>query len=188
MKMRIIIHVGLHRTASTFLQREVFPKMKSINFICQDNMPLRDLVLNAYLSHGKVNLISEEGLSGYSQKTIKQATRAQIAKRLSKLFPDAEIILVTRNVDDWLLSMYKAFCNKPSIKYEKWIKRIPESDKDIDAYIKILNKLFKRVLVIPFNLLKEDTYKFVRTICNFMEVPMVDFKNTIHGASSWPIN
>lgn len=62
MKQRIIIHIGLPKTATTFLQTEVFPNLENTNFLRSFNS-----FYELYYSKGnnfENILISDEMLSG----------------------------------------------------------------------------------------------------------------------------
>ena len=54
--MSMIVHVGLHKTGTTFLQREIFPKIKNVNYN-------RDVFWVKNYKN-KINVISNEWLSG----------------------------------------------------------------------------------------------------------------------------
>ena len=124
----IFIHVGLHKTASTFLQQEVFPQFKSVLLIAnpetQHNKAFNQLMYaddcfySPNLVIQEINkiksdriLISDECFSGQplfflsNNKTI-------IAKRLADLFPDAKIILFIRGQKDLMLSLYSQYLTR----------------------------------------------------------------------------
>ena len=116
----LFLHVGLHKTGSTFLQHEVFPKLKSLQFIHRgeaeywlnrlgieedssfDLAPYQRFFY-PLISSGPT-LISHEGLSGAHYLLYVNQTRS--ADRLAQLFPHASIILGIRRQDSLLLSLY----------------------------------------------------------------------------------
>lgn len=122
----IFIHVGLPKTASTYLQKAVFPHLKNITYIgrpyTQENFAFNSLqyaengiyddsqvkqeidkIINKVDTKNSI-LISDELFSGYPFYNF--INRGMIAERLKKLFPDAEIILFLRGQCDLILSLY----------------------------------------------------------------------------------
>lgn len=96
------MHIGLHKTATTFLQREVFPKWEGITYIRWPNLEhfLR-------MDEGKTYLVSREGMSG--QIWSPNVERVKSIKRLAELFPEAKILLSFRRHDKYIVSSYKEF-------------------------------------------------------------------------------
>jgi len=121
-----VIHIGYHKSASTFLQKQVFPFLP-INylFFAGENREYLDLIEsennpNPELIHswvareisrkyptGKhdVTVLSHEELSGHPHgyKSISPFTTA---KNLKRTFPDAKILIIIRNQLDYLTSIY----------------------------------------------------------------------------------
>ena len=120
---QVYIHVGLHRTGTTFLQREVFPNLQTTQYL--DNLDvnywLRRLVseedsayeASAYEDYfttavdSRPSLISYEGLSG--EPFLMYVNQTRNADRLAAIFPNATIILGIRRQDTLLLSLYLLF-------------------------------------------------------------------------------
>lgn len=119
----LYIHVGLHKTGTTFLQEEVFPKLTSVDFLRSQRIvemlqrfaaeedSCFDLSTYQRFFEPIINpcpsLISHEGLSGHNYLLYMNQTRN--ADRLAKLFPHASIILGIRRQDSLLLSLYVHF-------------------------------------------------------------------------------
>jgi hypothetical protein len=118
---KVFIHVGLHKTASTFLQEQVFPLFPEMTYLgrpyTQQNKAFNklqyadDSLYNAeeFLKEfeknsGDKNIISDELLSGIPESNY--LNRSIIANRLSTVFPEAEILLFIRGQKDILLSHY----------------------------------------------------------------------------------
>ena len=126
---KTIIHVGLHKTATTFLQQNVWSKISGYTYLTRpytqhnhafnqlqyadDSLYKKDLVAKELeqISASQL-LISDESFSGkpiyfsYLNRTI-------IAKRLADLFPNAEIILFLRDQKDIILSHYSSYIKMP---------------------------------------------------------------------------
>lgn len=118
---KVFIHVGLHKTASTFLQEKVFPVLTQTTYVgrpyTQQNEAFNKLQYaddslyhpNCMLQElekikGDRILFSDELFSGIPESNY--LNRSTIADRFQALFPEAEIILFIRGQADILLSHY----------------------------------------------------------------------------------
>ena len=128
--MNIVLHLGLPKTGSTFLQFDVFSHMKDINFVFKDikNMqeafddwlfstikitkkPIDSKTINehlpSYLSENVSNLISQENF--YCSMFVKNDDRFILLERINKLYPRAKVILGIRDKKKLLVSWYKQY-------------------------------------------------------------------------------
>ena len=122
----IFLHVGLHKTASTFFQTEIFPYFENTTCITRpytqqsrgfNKLQFADntiynpedfkLELKQILEKNSNTLISDELLSGIPD--LNYLNRSLIADRLSKLFPEGEILIFLRGQKDILLSLYNQY-------------------------------------------------------------------------------
>ena len=121
------LHIGLHKTASTFLQNSVFPHLKETVYL-QPNRYLKDFFISLVyerLTEKRVNelqgmvsevavheknLLSNEALSGHPLLRTGK-TGEQLLKDLKKVFKayDVKIILCLREQASWLASVYKEY-------------------------------------------------------------------------------
>ncbi|WEG12876.1 sulfotransferase domain-containing protein [Pullulanibacillus sp. KACC 23026] len=123
----IYLHIGYHKTATTFLQRIIFPKLKQLNYINKTGEALKRMnqirtkkltkkeieSFRKFINkkdNGKPILISNEGFSGnplHSKKTKKQF---EVLEDLRKIFPpsefDVHIIVGIREQVSLLTSLY----------------------------------------------------------------------------------
>jgi len=175
----LYIHIGLHKTGTTFLQQEVFPKLKNVNYISKYNRQGSLHLITTKFSKDKINLFSEEHLTRQNYLDDGQASMSEIAKRIHKLFPEAKIILTLRNKDDWLKSLYNQYARTRGLKsFEEWYNDVfDKEDLNFEKFVKLLNDLFDDVLVLEYELLKKDSDLFVKKICNFMNVDVPKFNN-----------
>ncbi len=128
---RVLIHVGLHKTASTFLQHKVFPLFTQYEFLGKSYLGYNSafnrliygddtlyqgsairqelrLIYNRIVSTSASGLIlSEEELSGHPEYNY--LNRGAVARRLAENFPNAEILLVLRGQLDMICSLYNQF-------------------------------------------------------------------------------
>jgi hypothetical protein len=100
--MRLFVHVGLHKTGTSFLQQNVFPKWRGLTYVPWDGLEhfLR-------LEEGKTYLLSREGLSG--RFWARHAERDLALQRLSAILPHARILVSFRRHDAYIVSMYKQY-------------------------------------------------------------------------------
>lgn len=147
--MKTFIHVGLHKTASTYLQTEVFPRLKSCYYVSRpttqfnyelsslqylDDTLYKEENVIEYFSGlrkkagGKNLFLSDEAFSG---KAIKYGyiNRSMIADRLSRICNDAEIIIVLRNPIDILISLYNQYVKIGGTNhYKRYFKKIDKTE------------------------------------------------------------
>ncbi|MFW6134893.1 MAG: sulfotransferase [Elusimicrobiota bacterium] len=177
----IFIHVGLHKTGTTFLQKEIFPKLENCNYI--DKAKLENITIE----QGKINLISREGLSVSPDKfklkrSIKPEARFVTAERLKLLFPDAKIIVGVRDKESWINSLYKERVKGEGfITKDEYVKNLDKDFLDFDKYINHLEKLFSDVYVYKFEQLKDEPDRFVKGICNFIGVEVPRYSLETHN-------
>lgn len=126
---RTVIHIGLHKTASTFLQESVWPQVKGYTYLTRpytqhnhafnqmqhadDSLYNKDRVLKELEGIGAQKLlISDESLSG-KPIFFSYINRSMIAWRLKELFPDASIVFFLRDQKDIILSHYSTYIKMP---------------------------------------------------------------------------
>ena len=180
MTKELYIHIGYPKCASTFLQKNVFPYMKEVNFIHKNPIGTYndETILLSELKEGK-NLISYEGLSGPTD-TIDEnyGSQCKTLRKLKLLYPDAKIILVKRIKSRWLKSLYKQFISHPvranmCKDYDDWYENILNKNiLNTDDYIATLEDTFESVLILDFGDLVINNDLFIQKICKFMQVSL----------------
>jgi len=126
---KIYIHIGLPKTASTFLQLRLFPKLKNDQiFYSQDLSRIlteiiradeksEDKIKELYSKIEKINsqtiLISNETFFGSYFNNYDNFNKNM--NLISEIFPQANIIVVLRNQIDWLSSIYKQFVRQGGV-------------------------------------------------------------------------
>lgn len=172
--------MGLHKTGTTFLQEEIFSKIKNVNYI-------GEFKFGSKIYKDKLNIISDEKLSVEPHLPpshidyINCNQRFVIAKRLHSIFPDAKIILGIRNKDSWLSSVYSQYVkgggthNFDDFRDNIFDKRF----LDFESYIECLKDLFKKVLIYHLEQLKLNPNGFVKNICDFLEIEFPLFENRV---------
>ena len=187
------IHVGFPRCASTFLQSEVFPKL-NLCYIkrkehLQFNMTFKSYYNKYILGDHKYRdkLYSSETIVGLE---FWKPDAFDNTLFFSHFFPDANIIIVRRERDSWLSSMYHRYIEREGLMdYDLWFDTVLNQDLlDVDGYIARCKYLFSGcVLVLDYELLVEDDREFVGRICDFVGVPMPKYINKIVNANKYKL-
>ena len=129
MNERVFIHVGVHKTASTFIKKPELHEFKNVFYVSRpytqenyafnllqyaDNSIYKDQILSeefsliSKASNGKPILISDEMFFGFPLYNF--LNRGQIASRLSTVLKsNAELIIIIRNQQELMLSLYKQY-------------------------------------------------------------------------------
>ncbi len=190
----VLIHVGRHKSASTFLQHAVFPQLTTN--LCIDKQALfrtlseedfaperlRRIVANrrrqfrvACLNPERDDLLilSREGLSfppGGVDTTV-------FARNLKAAYPQARILCVIREQFDLLVTLYtwetcKQFLRMPLSTYVDTLMRSERAtyvlhDEVVWAYVGAFGR--ENVLVLPYELLRTDREAFIRRIVEFID-------------------
>jgi hypothetical protein len=134
---KIVVHIGLHKTATTTLQRRIFPNLPGLHFIessranvggiinaLQVQDPIyfdsglsRGVLLGAF-SRDKVNLISSESLSGSLYSAVGKRDldhRHSIIENLQQTLPEAKVMLVIRRQDQYARSVYRQYIKRGGV-------------------------------------------------------------------------
>jgi len=168
--MEIVIHVGLHKTGTTFLQRRVFPKM-DVNFIEHPKKFLLDL------KQDKINVISEEELSGRPHYIYEKNMRYKFADSLYSMFPNAKIIVGFRKTDSWLNSLWKQYVWRGGTKSkEEFVSLFKGDYLNFEMYREYLEKRFPAVHVYQFEELLKKPDETIKAMADFIGVPMPEYQ------------
>ena len=170
MKEDVIIHVGLQKTGTTFLQEEIFKKM-NVRYI-------RDISFtNLCFKRDKKTIIANEALSGdpYSNKI----DRFKVIDNLHNLFPDAKIIVGVRNWRDMMDSLYSQYIRNGGCGYDTLLLFNIREYSFYEEYIEHIQSLFKDVFVYNYDwdLKKEHKEAFIIRLCDFIGEPVPDYQD-----------
>lgn len=163
---RIFFHVGMHKTGTTFLQREVYPRWQGITYIPRDNL---ELILRSDPS--RIRLLSREGLSGRNWDSFE--TRDKSIKQLSELFPDAGIMISFRRHSTYIASSYNHYIQRGgSLRFEEFF------DLDNDrghlkrqdfVYMERIRRIEQHFGSRPFVFFFEETINSLDTLLTDMQ-------------------
>lgn len=118
MRQRLIIHIGLHKTGTTFYQRSVWPRWSAVAYAGKPR-PKGATSLEAVIRamDAPVILLSDETLGGslktsylaaHSWPALLQGELEQLARRYGGDY-DIGVMISLRRHDAWILSIYKHY-------------------------------------------------------------------------------
>ncbi len=194
----LLIHIGYHKTATTWLQQYYFPQHPQIDFIGKHE----DLWENLMSPHGfdfdpkiaqeffypkieqalqknLIPVISAERLSGNPHSGGYDSK--EIADHLKKVFPEAKILIMIRHQPEAILSNYKQYikmggiCTLKEYLFPPQEGRIPLFRLDNLKYHKLANyyaKLFgkENIKIIPYEKFRFHPQAFLEELANFMGI------------------
>jgi hypothetical protein len=102
----IFLHLGLHKTGTSFLQNEVFPRWPGVAYV---RPPLLDNLVTLVPASPRV-LISREDLFG--PIWARGQERRDAIAWVRRLFPEARPLLSFRRHDRYLVSAYKQYLQR----------------------------------------------------------------------------
>lgn len=166
MKPEIYWHIGLGRTATTFTQTRVFPKLKGIYFVSKKKFPDADEIIKQ-APHDKILLTHE-----YSRNFD------SILEAFAKKYPDAKIIVVFRRQDSWIASHYRRMVKNG---YPEYFHKFYDFDHDRGHwkknelyYIPLMENIVRtfrqKPLILFYHDLKSQPKKFVAQIMNYLQI------------------
>ncbi|HKL37264.1 MAG TPA: hypothetical protein VJ876_00115 [Bacteroidales bacterium] len=157
-------HVGLGKTASTYLQYRFFPKLKGVCYIQRTRYNRFDKIIEA--TDHKKYFVSREFDRQYEQEVKKIADR----------YPHAYIIIVLRRNDSWIASQYRRYVkNGGTQPFHRFLDLDNDEGlwKQKDVYfhpkLEMVRQLFEhKPLVLFYDELKKDPRAFFDRIADFM--------------------
>lgn len=126
-----IIHIGLPKTASSFLQERIFPRFEGLNYVgsgqirksaefnhlrLADDSLYQDAAARKLVDSfkGEKILLSEERFAGRFLGFGGFINRSIIARRLRDLMPNARILIFLRGQPAYIYSAYQQYIKGPS--------------------------------------------------------------------------
>jgi len=173
---KICLHIGFHKTATTFLQQKVFLNLTNTKFIASfnNNKTIYELLGQKFNTLHKNILISKESFSGTLNLNEDKKLKFSIANKIKNKFPEAKIIVTIREQKAWVLSYY-LYCLKYFNLHNSINKIISSNQKFffeklsyfelINSYINMFGK--DNVLVIPIEMLRKERNETFKKIEKF---------------------
>lgn len=192
---QVLIHVGLHKTGTTWLQRwmsahpSIAYRLDSFGGI---QRPI-DICRTAMAEQPRWYAISDENLTGgriwpegYTSLLLRHAGvhhqptgipehRSRVADQLQAMFPQATILITTRGFAGALRSSYSQVIRLGGDQtFEEYLESYSAfiSDwLDLNAVIETYRSRFQRVLILPYEVLSEDEARYERLLQTFLDLP-----------------
>jgi len=194
--MQLFVHLGLHKTATTYLQVDVFPYLGGIHYIDGNDRDLLPWKRRMYMQDplifdvdrarseimgymkGEKNLLSTEALSGSPMGQY--LNRDLILQKLKAMFPDIHIILGLRAQQDIIWSLYKNYVRKGGTRrldemLDPYGADIGRDFIDLDTYkygpyLDRISSLFGRdkLHIVVFEDLTTDKERLLRQLLDFL--------------------
>jgi len=173
-KEDLFVHIGPSKCGTSFLSEYVFSNLKGF----YHNAGGED-IFTTYIDRSKPAIIRQDLTVIAFLPGFKKENRFVIIRNLYTLFPDAKIILGLREKNSWIKSLYGQYIkNGGRLKYNEWYNNILNKDAlDFDSYINYIKKHFSDVYIYHFEDIKKDINKFVKDMCDFMNVDVPPFEN-----------
>jgi len=147
-----IVHIGLHKTGTTFLQRQVFPYIN------------KDIISDEALSGNPIN----SGNYGLEIRNI-------LINGIKTVYgSNVKIILGVRDKDRWVHSCFNQYVKGGRggfYNFDKWFDKVFDKRLlDFDSYVSFINNNFNNVFVYNFEDFIRDKSKVVNELLDFIDV------------------
>ncbi|MDX1943407.1 MAG: hypothetical protein SFU99_22770, partial [Saprospiraceae bacterium] len=160
----IYFHIGLGKTATTYLQYEFFPKLEGIYYIQR----------TLYRKYQEI--IDKTKQSRYLVSREFDQQLEEEVNKISAAYPKAKIIIVLRRQDGWIASQYRRYIKnggrlsfKAYFDVEHDTGLWKRSDVDFMAKIKYVEDRFQQPPLVLFHEdLKKDPYAFFDRLATFL--------------------
>lgn len=195
MNSRVLIHVGLHKTGTTWLQRwmaahpSIAYKLDSFGGV---QRPI-DICRTAMAEEPRWYAISDENLTGgrvwpegYSYLLLRHAGlhkqptgipehRSRVADQLHAMFPQATILITTRGFAGAIRSSYSQVVRLGGDQtFEEYLESYSTyilDWLDLNAVIETYRSRFENVLILPYEVLSEDEARYESLLQEYLDLP-----------------
>ena len=162
------IHVGLHKTATTYLQKEFFPKLGLKYFSCEE-FSCNVKLLYTYKYNDYNDFMRELVLLGIYKKYGKKV----------------KVIIGVRDKDNWKKSLYNQVVRSTS--YFKSFKEFCNLKNSgyVDDYIKYAEFLFgDNLYIFNYEKFKVDAQKELNKLTSYLDVTKIIYEDKKVNISS----
>lgn len=163
---RVFFHVGMPKTASTFLQRNVFPHFRDVHFIKKHDFKHHKRFI---LQTTKDKVLLSTELDLHRERSVRKI------RDIASAYPGTQPVIVLRRHSSWLKSKYKYYLRKHGT-YSFWEYFGPHEEgiinhKALRYYdkLKLLESTYeKRPLVFFQEELKADARAFIAQLAEML--------------------
>ena len=170
----IVFHIGLQKTGSTYLQKNVFPSIKDGYFV-RANKKFTFVIEDLAFNTTKPMLISSENLSARLHLSNYVDKRVSMIQKLSELFPNSKLFVFLREPSDWFESFYRQHIYQGDVSsFEEFVRGHQEIIQFEEFLQDIENMNFSQVLFLSYEQLKSNPRKVIKMIKQF--IGNIDFE------------
>lgn len=213
--MRVLIHPGFIKTGTTTLQVGLFGRHPQIlnlarpfashqeearfSALSRDDLLFDLSTIHAPEDDGRVQVVSVENLARVTRGTSKPG-RAEIARRLKELWPEAAILFTIRNQQSAVPSFFsrhrttligapEPYRGRP-VTFENWFRNEAERGLrgglgmfDYWPVVDVYREVFgpDRVTVLPAEWLFSDPEHFARQLSALLDIPAAEIVPALTG-------
>ncbi len=210
----IIVHVGLHKCASTWLQKKIFARADlgiqcpwgpmahaapsefvSVDPLAFDHKATRGR-FDEKVSGDGVAIVSHEALSSRPHHGHYYAP--QVAERLKATFPEAKLLLMFREQSKILYSLYGEHVRNggrhtlqeflgSGQEQAGWVPFAHLSFFEYDKLLKMYQDIFgaDKVLARPMEMLKHQPDALAKDIFGFLGMPAPELEHSTQANKGW---
>jgi hypothetical protein len=124
----VFFHIGLHKTASTWFQRHLFPSLAGVN--CLVTKRIADIAKPG--DDASILIVSHESLSGtLSSEKRPGDNKKRLAETLASIAavaPNAPIIIGFREHETWLTAAYSQKAKKQGVQLKRYVATFSRED------------------------------------------------------------
>lgn len=162
-------HIGLHKTATTWLQRHLFPSLPGVNCLVTRRI--------AGIAHPRDNfpilVVSHEALSGtLSSKKQPGDNKKRLAETLSSIAavaPGAPIIIGFREHRSWLTAAYSQKAKKEGVKVEHYVGTFSRDDLSWCRSLDLIEDGKRAVFPFLYEELSYAPEALIGDLCRFLK-------------------
>lgn len=176
----VVLHIGMPKTGTTYLQDCFFPKLEGVNFVGK-------LDILKKLESGKTNLISDESICGDPFIRGVLDYRCNILSRLKNAYPDARVIFCIRETCHLLRSMYYDYIKQGGVyDYDTFLATVVDHDFfDVSRYMDMIHGVYQDIFVYHYDLFIKDKRRILQRMCDFIGCPMPELFEDVVVNSRW---
>lgn len=166
-----IIHIGLHKTGTTYLQSSLFPNLKNYN-VYRGYESHRQLLK---LGREKKIIISDEGISGDLWGMNYLNDFKENIYFLKKTYNNPKIIFGIRNHSSFILSVYKQYLHEKGTNDLDFLYNINNTgiikseELLLLPKITLLRESFEKVFIYSQESLISNENDFISALTNFLD-------------------
>lgn len=198
---KIFVHIGFHKCGSTSLINNFYSKHSEITHLGKpypSDSPVREIVeriieekpreykknvceqlQNTYISpllnSNKIVTLIDGRIGTYNADK-----QAEIAKRVKEIFNDPKIIIVIRNQEDLVVSLYNQYIgtSKTNDPFPKWLNENWSKEIDLSNNLNYYNKISiyadifgkENICILTLEEMRDNLKLFTEKLCSFIGV------------------